>query len=144
MSARDSDEEKPRAWKSRNRDERRLTRSNSRSISPPRRRRSRSRSLIRGGRDHKRRRSIERYEPAKRRRNTSSASARDRKVDSDEELDRRSPRREMLTNAAGPVANEMKDPRREASELREKLLREKIKKTRTLSTNSVNAQTNVL
>ena len=35
-----------------------------------------------------------------------------------------------------------KDPKREAQELREKLLREKIKKMRTLSTDSVNAQAN--
>lgn len=35
-----------------------------------------------------------------------------------------------------------KDPRRQASELREKLLREKIKKMRTLSTDSMNAQAN--
>jgi hypothetical protein len=37
----------------------------------------------------------------------------------------------------------MKDPKRQASELREKLLKEKIKKMRTLSTDSINAQANV-
>ncbi|KAG4441326.1 hypothetical protein IFR05_003189 [Cadophora sp. M221] len=37
---------------------------------------------------------------------------------------------------------QMRDPRRQANELREKLLRERIKKMRTLSTNSVNAQAN--
>lgn len=36
----------------------------------------------------------------------------------------------------------MKDSRRQASEMREKLLRDKIKKMRTLSTDSVNAQAN--
>ena len=37
---------------------------------------------------------------------------------------------------------QMKDPRRQASELREKLLKEKIKKMRTSSIDSTNAQAN--
>ncbi|KAI9053256.1 hypothetical protein LZ554_002223 [Drepanopeziza brunnea f. sp. 'monogermtubi'] len=129
-----------RSGRGRERDERRLTRSNSRSITPQRRRRSRSRSSSRSGRDRKRRHSsVERYEPSKRRRNTSSASARDRKADIEEENDRHSSRREESKNAP---PNEMKDPRRQANELREKLLREKIKKMRTFGADSVNAKAN--
>jgi hypothetical protein len=40
------------------------------------------------------------------------------------------------------VGSQMKDPRRQANELREKLLREKIKKMRTFGADSVNAKAN--
>ncbi|CZT09802.1 uncharacterized protein RCO7_02178 [Rhynchosporium graminicola] len=119
----------------------------SRSVSPPRRRRSRSRSSSHGRRDKKRRRSVQRYEPAnKRRRNTSSDSDRNRKADTDEEKDKVSPPREASTSASAVQSSnedvQAKDPKRQASELREKLLREKIKKMRILSTDSVDAQAN--
>ncbi|TVY54736.1 PWI domain-containing protein [Lachnellula suecica] len=130
--------------------ERRLTRSRSRSVTPPRRRRrSPSRSRSRGARDRKRRRSLERFEPAnKRRRNTSSVSSpvdtRNRSIDKENDAEKGSPRREVAIDDAGPaVPTEMKAPQRQASELREKLLREKIKKMRKSSIDAVNAQANL-
>lgn len=48
----------------------------------------------------------------------------------------------MFCQADISDGTQMKDPKRQANELREKLLREKIKKMRTLSTDSVNAQAN--
>ncbi|TVY43804.1 PWI domain-containing protein [Lachnellula cervina] len=151
------------------RKDRRLTRSRSRSVTPPRRRRrSPSRSRSRGGRDRKRRRSLERYEPAKRRRNTSSVSSpvdtKNRSADSDNTYDKGSPPREKETGRAGPAVitevdgglfggsafNEadisdgiqMKDPQRQASVLREKLLKDKIKKMRKSSIDSTKALAN--
>ena len=77
------------------RDERRLTRSISRSISP---RRDRSRSDSRDGTSRKRRHSMQRYEPSKRRRNSSSVSppveTKNTKADIEIETDRRLPTRE--------------------------------------------------
>ncbi|TVY14907.1 PWI domain-containing protein [Lachnellula arida] len=153
------------------RKDRRLTRSRSRSVTPPRRRRrSPSRSRSRGGRDRKRRRSLERYEPAKRRRNTSSVSSpvdtKNRSADSDNTYDKGSPPREKEIGSAGPAVTteaevdgglfggfafneadisdgiQMKDPRRQASVLREKLLKDKIKKMRKSSIDSTKAQAN--
>lgn len=77
------------------RDERRLTRSLSRSISPGR---NRSRNDSRGAASRKRRRSLQRYEPSKRRRNSSSMSPpveiKNPKADIEIENDRRSSTRE--------------------------------------------------
>ncbi|TAQ86529.1 hypothetical protein B7494_g5155 [Chlorociboria aeruginascens] len=125
------------ARKGRDRDERRLTRSHSRSTTPPRHRRSRDRSTSLG-KDRKRRHSVQRYELAnKRRRNASSVSppvdTRKKRADSEEERYRNSAGRESeVTLPGGPTEpSEMNDPQRQARELREKLLKEKIKKMRT-------------
>ncbi|KAF4616209.1 hypothetical protein G7Y89_g15196 [Cudoniella acicularis] len=132
----------------RGREERRLTRSYSRSITPPRRRRrSRSRTASRNRRERKRRRSLRRYEANKRRRNTSSVSSpvdtRNKRADTEVASDRGSPRPETDSkNDGSTVPEEKKDPQKQASELREKLLREKIKKMRTSSTDSVSASAN--
>ena len=95
------------------RDDRRLTRSNSRSQTPPRRRyRSPLRSSSRGGRDRKRRRSMQRYDPgSKRKRDTSSVSSpintRNTKADTEDESDRRSPRREIEASKRAEPNNEV-------------------------------------
>ncbi|CAG8975485.1 hypothetical protein HYALB_00004804 [Hymenoscyphus albidus] len=133
------------ARKSVENDERRLTRSNSRSTTPPRRRcRSSTRSSSRGGRDRKRRRSMERYEPAKRRRNTSSVSSRGpppkaKRAESDDRSDRVSPpsAAEEKEEERVAVPEELKSPQQQANELREKLLKEKIKKMRKSSMESL-------
>ncbi|KAL3259950.1 hypothetical protein ABHI18_004971 [Aspergillus niger] len=116
------------------------SRGRSRSASQDSRSRSRSRSHSRM-RDRKRRRSIERYAPvARRRRNTSSVSVpsdkRKRMADEDEDAAKRSPPQaekpsssdqEMkdATETAAPSNNPAR-VRISSSELREKLLREKI------------------
>ncbi|KAM3089259.1 hypothetical protein ACMFMG_000864 [Clarireedia jacksonii] len=135
--ARDDDRRTSR--KERNRDERRLTRSISRSISP-RRRRQDSRERRNSG-ARQRRRSVQRYEPSsRRRRNTSSGSEEERndKVDTEQRNARDSLTRDVKALPSGSTeASEeklKKEPHKLASELREKLLREKIKKMRTSST----------
>ncbi|KAJ5032274.1 uncharacterized protein L3040_008882 [Drepanopeziza brunnea f. sp. 'multigermtubi'] len=70
---------------------------------------------------------------------SSKSLQKDRKADIEEENDRDSSRREESKNAP---PDEMKDPRRQANELREKLLREKIKKMRTIGADSFNAKAN--
>ncbi|PWY68324.1 hypothetical protein BO83DRAFT_409877 [Aspergillus eucalypticola CBS 122712] len=118
------------------------SRGRSRSASQDSRSRSRSRSRSHSRvRDRKRRRSIERYAPvARRRRNTSSVSVpsdkRKRMADEDEDAAKRSPPpaekpsssdHEMkdATETAAPPNNAAR-ARISSSELREKLLREKI------------------
>ncbi|GKZ39732.1 serine/arginine repetitive matrix protein 1, partial [Aspergillus brasiliensis] len=116
------------------------SRGRTRSASQDSRSRSRSRSHSRM-RDRKRRRSLERYAPvARRRRNTSSVSVpsdkRKRMADEDEDAAKRSPPpaekpsssdQEMkdATESAAPSNNPAR-VRISSSELREKLLREKI------------------
>ncbi|TVY38739.1 PWI domain-containing protein [Lachnellula occidentalis] len=137
----------------------------SRSVTPPRRRRRPSKSRSRGGRDRKRRRSLERYEPAKRRRDTSSVSSpvdtKNRSADPENTYDKESPAQEKEVGDAGPangglfggcafdeadisdgIQMKMNDPRRQASVLRERLLKDKIKKMRKSSIDSTKAQAN--
>ncbi|TGO80705.1 hypothetical protein BELL_0002g00270 [Botrytis elliptica] len=125
------------------RDVRRLSRSISRSASPPvRRRRDSSKDEVRNGRNDngKRRRSLQRYEPTSRRRRNSSSDVEDgrnKRADTEEKSDRGSPIRDVeadkTAGSAEPAQNLRKDPQKLAAELREKLLREKIKKMRTSS-----------
>ncbi|PYH60301.1 PWI domain-containing protein [Aspergillus niger CBS 101883] len=132
------------------------SRGRSRSASQDSRSRSRSRSHSRM-RDRKRRRSIERYAPvARRRRNTSSVSVpsdkRKRMADEEEDAAKRSPPQaekpsssdqEMkdATETAAPSNNPAR-VRISSSELREKLLREKIiAMRRTASSDKCFAQT---
>ncbi|PYH93817.1 hypothetical protein BO71DRAFT_326818 [Aspergillus ellipticus CBS 707.79] len=133
--SRDRNDHRRRRYSSRS-----VGRSRSRSRSASRDSRSPSRSRSRGyARDRKRRRSIQRYAPAaRRRRNTSSVSVpsdkRQRMADEDEEAARRaSPRPEKpsssdqeMKDATETTASNPARARISSSELREKLLREKI------------------
>jgi len=87
---------------------------------------------------------VQRYEPSKRRRNTSSVSSpvdtKETKADIEDNNDRTPPRREAENYKQ---AAEMKDQQRQATELRERLLREKIKKMRKSSFDAVDAHANV-
>ncbi|GAQ47458.1 hypothetical protein AKAW_02555 [Aspergillus niger] len=134
------------------------SRGRSRSASQDSRSRSRSRSRSHSRmRDRKRRRSIERYAPvARRRRNTSSVSVpsdkRKRMADEDEDAAKRSPppaekpsssdheMKDATETAASP--NNAARVRISSSELREKLLREKIiAMRRTASSDKVGSST---
>ncbi|KAK6614305.1 pwi domain mRNA processing protein [Botrytis cinerea] len=106
------------------------------------RRRDSSKDEVRNGRNDngKRQRSLQRYEPTSRRRRNSSSDVddgRNKRADTEEKSDRGSPIRDVEANktagSAEPAQNLRKDPQKLSTELREKLLREKIKKMRTSS-----------
>ncbi|KAG9244458.1 hypothetical protein BJ878DRAFT_506131 [Calycina marina] len=122
----------PRGESYKARDERRLTRSPSRSISPRRRRsRSRSQSSSVDTSSRKRRRSMQRYEPSKRRRNSSSVSP-PRPVNTKADMEKGNGRQPINRDAdkylrdVEPREVPMKPLQVPTAELKEKLLREKI------------------